>query len=173
MRPDIYTHLPVSFRAARERYLQTVILLRELREHILLRVGDPTPPWFLQKIVGFADTSLGLGFVVKAERGPDGNYADSLSAISKSGHMDGAMRTQLDEFFEALLASPVVAGDIRLSNIVYAHNPERGGHFVLIDGLGDKTGIPIQRLIPGLNRFLKRRRIAVRRAKLASRIGTL
>jgi hypothetical protein len=167
IRSDIYKRWPVVLHGVRRRYLHSTILQREMREHKSLRAADPNPPWFLQKTVGLAETSLGSALVVKAERGREGEYAETLSKLARSGRLTDEMRAQLERFIAAFLASPVVAGDIRLSNIVHAYTPEHGDHFVLIDGIGDRTFVPVQRLVPPLNQLIKRRRLVLRLEKLA------
>jgi len=170
MRPDVSAHLPVLIRAARRRYLDFVIAAREFREHRRVNAPDGEPAWFLQKILGVADTNHGRGLVVRAERGRDGNYAKTLRQVAQSGQFGPQASADLAAFLAALQASPVVAGDLQTHNVVYSYSPERGDHFVLIDGIGDKTWVPLQRLSAAFNR-MKKARYAARLTAKAEKVA--
>jgi hypothetical protein len=126
---------------------------------MLLRAENPNPPDFLEKVVGFADTDLGLGYVVRAERDRDGRYAQTLAALIHSEGFDSKAREELDIFFASLRSTPAIVGDLTARNVAWAYTPERGEHFVLIDGLGDKGWPPFQR-IRWVARRTKERHIA-------------
>ena len=142
------------------RYRHFISYLREVREEIALRAQGETHPASLQKIIGFADTDLGFGLVVEAAKDRQGKLAPALPQLIEEGRFDAAARADLETCLNELLASPVILADVHGGNLVYAWSEERGDHFVLIDGIGCKTLIPINRLSRLVNRYSKRRRIA-------------
>lgn len=141
------------------RYRQYISYLREIREQIAIFARSNEHPDFVQRVVGFADTDLGPGLIVAAEFGRDGKLAPTLYDQIVRGRFDAKMRADLDRFCAVLQASDVMVGDLHPRNLVYAYTPERGDHFVIIDGLGFKTVVPLERVHRFFNRFSKRTRI--------------
>lgn len=128
------------------RYRLSKGYIREVIEMVRLRFTENfTPPVFVQKFVGFEDTSLGLGVVVKAEKARDGNYATSLRLLIKNHQFDLKAQQKLEEFCEKLAQCDLAVTDLHLGNLVYAYNEEHKEHFVIIDGFGDKTLLPVLR----------------------------
>jgi hypothetical protein len=76
------------------------------------------------------------------------------------------VRAAFDRFCIEVEASDVVVSDLNLKNIVYAVGPEGDARFVLIDGTGDDTLIPVLRMSKTLNRIVKKRKIAGTRRTL-------
>jgi hypothetical protein len=122
-------------------YVREFIELIRLRFYYRERL-----PWFIQKLIGFADTNLGFALLVKAERGQDGQYAKSLSTLIKTRQVTDQVRADLEIFYQELAHSTLVITDLHPGNLVYAYDAQRGNHFVLIDGYGDKTLIPMLRM---------------------------
>ena len=60
---------------------------------------------------------------------------------------------------EWMLASPDILGDFHLGNLVYGFTPGDGDYFVVVDGIGEKTVIPVRSLSAAVNRIAKRRKI--------------
>jgi len=140
------------------RYRHFISYLREVREEIALRAQcGGRHPKCLQKVVGFVETDLGLGLVVEAVRAKGGALAVPLPTLISEGRFDGQARAALDDCLAELLELPVVIGDLHGANLVYAWSEEHGNHFVLIDGVGCKTLIPVNRLSRIINRYSKRR----------------
>src|SRR4029079_14360808 len=133
--------------------------LREVREQIALRALSTTHPPSLQKIVGFADTDLGFGLVVKAVRDRQGRLAPTLEQLLAEGRFDATARADLEAVIAELMELPIVLADMHIANFVYGWSEEHGDHFVLIDGIGCKNLIPFNRLSRRVNRYSKRRRV--------------
>ena len=141
------------------RYHYSATFVREVREMVELRFERSSYPSVVQRIIGFAETDLGLGMVSLAARDPDGDLAPTLNQMITGNAVDAEARQALQRFFDDVLESPIVVGDLHTGNIVYAYDEERGHHFVMIDGIGDKTLIPLLRLFPRLRDRSKRRKI--------------
>jgi hypothetical protein len=113
----------------------------------------------VQRIVGFAETDLGLGLVVAAAKDRHGQLAPTLERLIAEGRFDAAARGNLMACLDELMALPIVIADLHFANFVYAWSREQGYHFVVIDGIGCKNLIPFNRLSPLVNRYSKRRRV--------------
>jgi len=156
----------------RRRYRHLIAYLREIREQIAVSATSNEHPPFLQKIVGVVETDMGMGFVVEAVRGPDGGYAPTVTELIQRGEMDQAAWQKLSVFFEQLMNSPVIVADLHPSNVVLGHTSRHGDHFVLIDGIGFKNLIPLDRMSAHVNRWGKGRKVKKLRADLEARIAS-
>jgi len=164
------------YKFKRRRYRHLIAYLREIREQIAVHALGGQHPAFLQKIVGIIETDLGMGFVVEAVLGRDGNFAPTVADLIRRGQLDRPIRTKLDQFLEELVASPVIVADLNPSNVVLGFSPEHGEHFVLIDGIGFKNIIPLERMSAFANRWGKARKASQFRAAVeerAARYGAL
>ena len=88
-----------------------------------------------------------------------GGLVTTLNQMIARKEVDADARQALRQFCDDVVECPIVVGDLHTGNIVYAHDEERGHHFVMIDGIGDKTLIPLLRLFPRLRARSKRRKI--------------
>jgi hypothetical protein len=140
------------------RYRHFISYLREVREQIALRAQRPGHPGCLQKIAGFADTDLGFGLVVEAARDRQGQLAPALPRLIEEGRFDAVARGHLEACLAELFDLPIILADLHGANLVYAWSETRGHHFVLVDGIGCKNLIPLNR-IGAINRYTKRRLI--------------
>jgi hypothetical protein len=143
----------------RRRYRHFTTYLWEVREQIALRAHSKTHPTSLQKIVGFADTDLGFGLVVEAAKDRQGTLAPTLAQLIDEGRFDAVARADFKACLDELTALPVILADLWPGNLVYAWSEEHGDHFVLIDGVGCKNLIPLNRMSRLANWYTKRRRI--------------
>ena len=144
--------------------------IREIQEYLAVRelCGDDDP--FLQRIVGFARTDLGLGLVLEAVKWVDGSLAPSLRNLIHTGRFDSKAHAALEIFFNGLLRSPVIISDINMGNIVYSFTENSGCRFVLIDGIGNNGLIPFKSISKTINRRsklgrFKRLRVRIERSK--------
>jgi hypothetical protein len=133
-------------------YHRDAPLVRELTEYLALRARSAAHPPFVPRIFGFAETDLGLGLVVAKMRGRDGGLAPSLDQLVSHGGATPTIRRHLSTFCETLHASRAIVSDLRLGNILLACDEADGERLVLVDGLGEKTLIPVNRFSRILNR---------------------
>jgi hypothetical protein len=159
------------YKFKRRRYRHLIAYLREIREQIAVHAtGQPHPP-FLQKIVGFVDTDLGMGLVVEAVRAPDGTSAPTVAELAGQGRLDPARLAALDRFLDEMVNSPVIVADLNPFNVVYGRGADGSDHFVLIDGIGHKNLIPLERMSAQINRWSKARKAERFRQMVAARIA--
>lgn len=153
------------------RYRHLIAYLREIREQIAVSAIGGDHPSYLQKIVGIAETDLGMGFVVEAVCGRDGNYAPTVAQHIRRGQLSPLTRAKLDQFLDELVASPVIVSDLNTSNVVLGHTFELGDHFVLIEGIGFKNVIPLERMSSLINRWGKAHKASQFRASVEKQIA--
>ena len=156
--------------AARRHYVCVTMLLREVREHVQARMDGRTLPDFVPRLMGMVDTDLGLGMVVEAARDRDGRFAPTLKHMLQHGQVDETVVADLQRFCADICDSRLVIGDMHAGNVVYAQHRGGGMRFMLVDGLGDKTLVPLLKLSPflaGRARLRKTRRLISMVEKLA------
>jgi hypothetical protein len=149
------------------------VFQREINEQLALRAAEGTLPQYLQEIVGFAETDVGMGVVSRSVRDRRGNLAPTLRTLLEAGRFDDSARRHLDDFFDWLLRSVVVIGDLNAGNLVYGYDDAHGDHFVVIDGIGDKNIIPLSSISMRLNRMSKERRIQRINEEIARHVPAL
>lgn len=140
------------------RYGRFSSYIRELQEYVAAWASHDGSLYFVQKIEGFADTDLGLGLVVRAARDRSGGYARSIVQLMEAGEFTPEVEAALERAMRQILDSDIVVSDPHAGNFVYAHTPEHGDHFVLIDGLGNNNLIPFKFISRTINRRSKLRR---------------
>lgn len=144
---------------------------RTIAEHLALRAAGPFPVRYVQEFLGLVETSEGPGVVVRALRGEDGGYAPTLRALIAEKRFTPQAAAALEEFCAWLVASPLIVGDLHLSNLVLAHDPTHGTRVVMIDGMGEKNLVPLNSWFPALNRANNRARLVRLRRQLARRLA--
>ncbi len=154
------------FRRAR----QFIAVQREVEEYLAAHARGGRAD-FVQRVHGFEETDLGLGFVTEALRDREGGIAPTLGQLIRAGRCDERVRAAFERFARDFEASDVVIGDFSAENIVLAWDAEQGERFVLVDGLGSATFIPLKAFCRAANRWSKRRQLARVRAQLPSGAG--
>ncbi len=156
------------------RYSYMTCFMRDFREYIYSRYGQQSDLVnHLQTIVGLVDTDLGLGLVVTGFFDVKGRLAPTLNSLILEGQMNPEREKKLEEFFNKIINSVLVVGDLNVRNIVLAYHPDKGEYFALVDGLGDKTFIPIHRLSKWINRYRKKKRIQQIKKRIKKSTGIL
>jgi len=133
---------------------------REFQEQLVACLHYDPYPTCLYFIIGMQPTNRGLGQIVEAVRGRDGQYAATLRTLVRQGRFDEQAEQQLELFFEWLLESPIVISDLTLDNLVYRYTASMGEHFCIIDGIGEPNLIPLKSSFQWWNRLSKQRWIA-------------
>jgi hypothetical protein len=147
------------------------IFAREIREQIVLVARGEDTDRFLERVVGFHDTDLGIGLIVKAVRGEDGGLAPQLKELIRQGGFDAEAQRAFETFCASLLVSRVTCGGILLRNIVYGVESDGDRRFIMIDGFGESGLVPWRSVLPGLNRFAKRRHVRRLQAEVHRRVA--
>jgi hypothetical protein len=159
------------YKASKRRYRHLISYLREIREHIAVNASDAGHPDYLQNIVGFAETDLGLGLVVEAIFAPDGSYAPTLSKLIAEGQMTPEIQEAFERFCRAVTETEVIIADLHVHNVVYGSPDGDDPRFILIDGVGHKTLVPLELVSQRINRWSNSKKIEKLRASVAARSG--
>ena len=139
----------------KRRYGRFISYVRETQEYIASCVPTGRGPDFLQKVVGFVETDLGLGIVIEAVRTPTGELAPHIAALIERGQFNATVRAALETVYRQILESDLTLSDLNVGNLVYTGDDQTPGRFILIDGLGTATIFPLKRFIRSLNRRSK------------------
>lgn len=133
--------------------------LREIREFVISRYEKTGHvKEIISNYIGLVDTDLGLGMVVQGFCDENGSLAPTLKSLIKKKCIESRHILLYKEFCKKVLSSNIVIGDLNTSNIVLAEisNKEQ---FVIVDGLGDKTFLPVKRIIKSVNYSSKRKKL--------------
>ena len=96
------------------------------------------------QFLGFVETTQGTGAMFEAVRGPDGGLAVTLHRhAEQTGHepeMEDAIRALWAEIKDTWL----VIADRALVNVVVTGSATQGYELIIVDGVGDRTLIPLK-----------------------------
>ncbi|WP_052097112.1 PhoP regulatory network YrbL family protein [Achromobacter sp. RTa] len=148
------------------------VYLNEISEYVTTTTR-PSGVWQvpMARILGLAQTTLGLGLVVEKICDEAGNIAPTVADLARQGKFDAALSEQLDEFFDDLADAHVVLHDISASNVACGLNADGKQGLYLIDGFGVLPLIPLYAWSKRLNRRRILRKYARMRASLAQRFA--
>ncbi|CAP42293.1 YrbL family protein [Bordetella petrii] len=142
------------------------VYLDELSEYVTTTV--PSGVWNvpMARVVGLAQTTLGLGQLVEKITGEDGQLAPTLAQIIAREGISAALGAQLDAFFEDLIDAHIVISDMSAKNIALGRNADGKPGMYLIDGFGVLPLIPLYAWSKRLNKRRMHRKYAAWRARL-------
>lgn len=141
----------------RRRYGRYISYIREIQEYVAAYSSCGHSPPFAQKITGLVETDMGLGLVMEAVRDQTGHLAPSLTDLILRQALDGQARFALRDFLDRVVKSELLIADLNPGNMVYV-NDQAGGRFILIDGIGEASALPLKRWFKALNQWSKRGR---------------
>lgn len=130
------------------------VYLNEISEYVT-STTRPSGIWQvpMARIVGVAQTSLGLGLLVEKITDDAGNIAPTVRDLANAGKLDEQLSMQLDELFKDLADAHVVLHDVSPSNIAFGKNADGKQGLYLIDGFGVLPLIPLYAWSKRLNRW--------------------
>lgn len=146
-----------AFYKKRRRLGHYRMFAREIIEHLVLRAQHPGQLVHcphVQNILGMVDTDLGLALLVEGVLDQHGDPAPTLADLLQRGDFGPAEEQALHCFLDWIIDSNLLVNDLSLDNLAW----HQDGYFVMIDGLGDRAGIPIRAASPWLNRLYKRQK---------------
>jgi hypothetical protein len=150
---------PLTWRRKLKRYRRYFGYLQEVREHLAACTHYGTRPKHLQNLVGFIDTDYGLGLIYEPVLGPGGKFAPTLQSLLTHKLYTREIQQAYNEYRDWLINAPITVTDLRSDNIVCARDETGKPYFVQIDGVGEKTLVPIKGFVPWLNRRSKIRNL--------------
>lgn len=142
----------------RARARQYAGYVREIKEYVAAQARFAAGNAPIARMVGLAETDLGLGLVSEKVRGVDGGLAPTLATLYARERGFGAeIERGLADFLDGLLACDVIVGDMHAWNIVHGVDSRGGPRFVLIDGFGEKHVLPRSSMSRTLNAWNTRK----------------
>lgn len=146
-----------AWKRREDRFLYRTGILRELAVYVDSRYGPRHPiVEHIAPVYGVVDTDLGPGFAVAAARDIFGELAPTVLELRREGQMTPARAHALDGLFELILDTDLLIGDLNQENIVLSQAGSEREKFMLIDGLGERTWLPVQRWCVRIARRQKR-----------------
>jgi hypothetical protein len=133
---------------------------REIGESLRARAQIPQGPLPIARVFGIVDTDLGTGLLVERIAGHDGGLAPSLRVRVRERGFDDGLEHRILALRDEVIRSGLVTGDVNTNNIVVGCGADGADRLVIVDGIGDKTFLPVNSLIPFINRRSLRRRFA-------------
>jgi hypothetical protein len=131
---------------------------REFGEYLRVRAKIPSGPIPIVRVFGVVETDIGTGLVVERISARDGGLAPSLKTHVRKHGFDPELERSLYALRDALIRLDIVAGDINTNNIVVGSDEAGVPRLVVVDGIGDKTFLPINSLSSWMNRLSHQRR---------------
>lgn len=121
-------------------------ILREFQVYLEHHYAESNPflP-FIQPVYGLVHTDAGLGMLAEAALGPEGELAPTLRTLMRERQLTPDREELVEEFLTAVLATDLVVGDLNPDNIVLTLDGDGREALRLVDGLGERTWVPIQR----------------------------
>jgi hypothetical protein len=145
--PDDASRFKKWFAKAEDRFIYKTGYMRELNIYLDSRYGQQDPMVkHIAPIGGFVDTDMGIGMVVSAIRDKQGNLAPTLNDLLKQKRMNRSRIEKAKAILDKIENSNLVLGDLNPDNLVLEQSEDGTEDFYLIDGLGERTFIPIQYL---------------------------
>lgn len=132
--------------------------VREIKEYVAAQARFAAGNAPIARMVGLAQTDLGLGLVSEKVCGVDGGLAPTLAALyTRDRGFSAEVERDLEAFLAGLLACDVIVGDMHAWNIVHGIDSRGGPRFVLIDGFGEKHVLPRSSMSRTLNAWNTRK----------------
>lgn len=143
------------------------VYINEISEYVTTTTV-PSGVWNvpMSRIVGLAQTTLGLGQLVEKISGEDGQLAPTLAKIIARDGISAELSAQLDAFFDDLIDAHIVISDLSAKNVAIGRNADGKPGMYLIDGFGVLPLIPLYAWSKSLNKRRMRRKYVEWRAKL-------
>jgi len=143
------------------------VYLNEISEYITTTTV-PSGVWNvpMSRVVGLAQTTLGLGQLVEKISDDDGQLAPTLASIIARKGISADLSTRLDAFFEDLIDAHIVINDLSAKNIALGRNADGKSGMYLIDGFGVLPLIPLYAWSKRLNKYRMRHKYTAWRARI-------
>jgi hypothetical protein len=165
LRPSAMAQQPERPFGGLRHYGRYARYARELREYLAVRARTAECPDILQTCYGFVDTDRGLGLVVEKLTGSDGDLAPNVAAVARTRGINTRLWELCEGFYAEVRRHQLVISDLDPVNMVYAANGGRE-RLVLVDGLGERTLIPLRTFSRAYNRYQTERSIRLSKLRI-------
>jgi len=96
------------------------------------------------QFLGFVETSQGTGAMFEAVRAPDGQLATTLYRHTEQHGHEPAMEDAIRALWAEIKETWLVISDRAMANLVVTGDATNGYHLTIVDGVGDRTLIPLK-----------------------------
>lgn len=96
------------------------------------------------QFLGFVETTQGTGATFEAVRGPDGKLASTLQRHAEQNHHEPEIEDAIRALWAEIKDTWLVLADRALVNVVVTGDAMNGYHLTIVDGVGDRTFIPLK-----------------------------
>ncbi len=136
--------LRTVFRPKRRRFGQLLNSIVEIDafSEMVARTGQV--PGFATQFLGFIATNRGPGAMFEAIRGTNGALAPTLENHARNNPVEAGIEAAIDCLWDQIVEFRAVVSDPTLRNVVVTGDSADGYRLTLVDGLGERTLIPIQ-----------------------------
>ncbi|WP_158270858.1 YrbL family protein [Thalassorhabdomicrobium marinisediminis] len=144
--PRPFAALRNLFRGNKRRFgtiLNSAVEIEEIAASVG-RTGQV--PACCAQFLGFIQTDQGAGAMFEALRGADGALAPHLKAHATAHGYEPEIEAAIVRLWDAVEAAGLSVSDRALVNVVVTGTRDAGYVLTIVDGLGDRTLIPIQRM---------------------------
>ena len=146
-----------GFARRKDHFLYMSGLVRELRHFVESRYQDQgLATHRICPLHGVVETDLGLGLLMSAARDAQGQLAPTLKTLMDNRQMTGHRLADIRALLDSLVTSDLTFADMNYENIVLENAGKADERFVIVDGLGDRTWIPVQRWFASVRQSKKR-----------------
>jgi len=101
-------------------------------------------PKFYTQFRGFVDTDKGIGCIFDLVRSPDGSLAPTLKDFAERHPNEPLISQAIDALWDDVVRFRAIVWDPSFKNVLVAGSLEAGLQLVIVDGLGERTLIPIK-----------------------------
>ena len=116
----------------------------EIREHARSVSRADRVAKIYAQFLGFVQTTQGPGAMFEAVRGPDGALATTLHRHAEQTGHEPAMEDAIRALWAEIKDTWLVLSDRALVNVVVTGDTAQGYRLIIVDGVGDRTLIPLK-----------------------------
>ncbi|PUB16276.1 YrbL family protein [Yoonia sediminilitoris] len=138
--------LRTALRYHRRRFGSLLNSFVEIDEFAAIVARNGKVPPFAAQFMGFVQTNLGPGAMFEAMVRSNGKLALNLQSHARSKAVEQGIVSAIDKLWDQIVESGAVVADPSLRNVVVTGDATSGYRLILVDGLGERTLIPILRL---------------------------
>ena len=134
-------------------------MFREYESYLEAKLALITKPGTMPiaELFWLQETSRGLGMVAERVRGKGDMPAKTLGDLRRQNNVDGRIIGALNNFLHRLNQLDIVANDTNPENLLLDETQE-APRFVLVDGFGDPSPVPLKRFSHKLRQSARDRR---------------
>ena len=141
----------------------------EIIEYLAAKEVAPDGAHYLEKVIGLADTDLGVGLMVKAIKTKEGGLAPTVFQLASTHGLSETQHDALESIFDWVSSANLIVRDFSTNNLLW---DEQAGHFVIIDGVGAKPAYSLRPFWRAYNIHSNRKKVGKLRSRVQNVLKT-